>query len=262
MFKRKIFYIVFSLMFICFCICGCSKEYHIPNDEHYGEEGENTTVRLSSQTRKIIYQVSAWIITDDPDITVDLINNNLESDEWADKEIRRINEANLIIRVKTERLNEFISDLYNLGEIKNYTKEATDVSLHYQSTENKIASLEAERNRLMILYNTADISAIIQINKRMAEIDLILGELEGTLIQYDSLINYSTVSLRIIGTENAVAMPFGKRLGNALTGAFNALIDFFKFLIIAVTVVLPFSVIIVPAIFIFVFIRKKRKHKV
>ena len=72
------------------------------------------------------------------------------------------------------------SALSDYGHVKNYNKEATDISLQYQNTANRISSLKTERDRLVELYENASMSDMILINSRIAEIDLQLGELEGT----------------------------------------------------------------------------------
>ncbi|MGB4180528.1 MAG: DUF4349 domain-containing protein [Bacilli bacterium] len=86
--------------------------------------------------------------------------------------------------------------------------------MQYQDTENKINSLLAEKDRLNELYADASMNDMILINQRISEIDLLLGELQGDLNRYDSLIEYSTVTLTIRASKKASDAPFGKRLAN------------------------------------------------
>lgn len=105
---------------------------------------------------------------------------------------------------------------------------------------------------------------MILINQRISEIDLLLGELQGDLNRYDSLIEYSTVTLTIRASKAGDA-PFGKRLANSLRNGFTAVVIFLKYLLIGLTVILPAAIILGPvAVGIVVlrnYIKKKSKRK-
>lgn len=112
------------------------------------------------------------------------------------------------------------------------------------------------------MYADASMNDMILINQRISEIDLLLGELQGDLNRYDSLIEYSTVTLTIRASKKASDAPFGKRLANSLRNGFTAVVIFLKYLLIGLTVILPAAIILGPvAVGIVVlrnFIKKKR----
>ncbi|MGB4332380.1 MAG: DUF4349 domain-containing protein [Bacilli bacterium] len=147
------------------------------------------------------------------------------------------------------------------GTVKDLNKEATDISLQYQDTENKINSLLAEKDRLNELYADASIDDMILINKRISEIDLLLGELQGDLNRYDSLIEYSTVTLTIRASKKAGDAPFGKRLANSFRNGFTAVVIFLKYLLIGLTVILPAAIILGPVAVGIVVLRNYIKKK-
>ena len=60
------------------------------------------------------------------------------------------------------------------------------------------------------MYADASMDDMILINKRISEIDLLLGELQGDLNRYDSLIEYSTVTLTIRASKKRATRPSGK----------------------------------------------------
>jgi len=113
------------------------------------------------------------------------------------------------------------------------------------------------------LYADASMDDMILINQRISEIDLLLGELQGDLNRYDSLIEYSTVTLTIRASKKAGDAPFGKRLANSLRNGFTAVVIFLKYLLIGLTVILPAAIILGPvAVGIVVlrnYIKKKRR---
>jgi hypothetical protein len=234
-------------------------------DESIESEEETSTTETTSE-RKIIYTASASIYTDNLTETITIIKSNINEDEWLDKESISDDYASFIIRVKSDRLDAFMTAISSSGEVSNYTKVATDISLDYQDTSNQITSLETERARLVELYASASTTAdIITINTRISEIDLELGTLQGTLNSYDSLIDYSEVTLSIRETSTGTELSFGQRISNMFESAWIALGDFFEWVFLALVAIFPFAVVFVPIgvgiYFLIKYIKKKKKAK-
>ncbi|MFH0766576.1 MAG: DUF4349 domain-containing protein [Bacillota bacterium] len=239
--------ILYGMLFISvLLLSACSSNYSPSLEEEYIEDD---VVQLDSvpPDRKIIYKAEATIFISDIDESVENIRLMLEIDEWFDSESISESSGYLVMRVKTERLESVISTLKDSFDVSNYKKSATDISLEYQSATNKIASYEAERAQLVILYTGASLSDMITINSRIAEIDLELGELEGTLSQFDSLVDYSTITLTLRKDTLISQLPFGTRIIDGLVNGFNALISFFDTLIIVLVTILPWAAVFVPA---------------
>ncbi|MGB7530351.1 MAG: DUF4349 domain-containing protein, partial [Bacilli bacterium] len=188
--KKLLSLFVFAFL-LSLALAGCSRDHGYQEKETVSDEDEGKVVLQSTPNRKIIYNV-----------TVDLyiewnfqekVNDLIESiyvDEWTDYLSISDSQAYIIFRIKTQRLDAFIYTLSDFGEVRNLTKKGTDISLQYQDNENRIISLESERARLVELFEDADMAEIIQINKRISEIDKELGELKGENAIFDSLIDY------------------------------------------------------------------------
>lgn len=245
--KNLLFGMKFTvLIFLIFLLSACSAPNYIIDE---GSDNNDDTVLLdaSSPDRKIIYSAEATLFVGDIEQAVEEIRLLLESDEWFDSESVSSNSGYVIVRVKTENLDAFIAAIKGDYEVANYSKSATDISLQYQSAEHKIESYEAERAQLVILYAGASLTDMITINSRIAEIDLELGELEGTLSSFDSLVDYSKVTLSI-RLDNVVSrLPFGTRIIDGFVNGFNGLISFFDGFIIVIVTILPFAIVFVPA---------------
>ncbi len=240
--RKMLFIFIFLVVFLT----ACSKSN--PMDDVPSENTDNSTTQLdvSSADRKIIYEAEATLYVDDVQQAVESIRTMLQADEWFDDMNVSSSYSYLIVRVKTDHLDSFVDALKDDYIVNNYLKKATDVSLQYQSTQNQIDSYNAERDRLLVLYATASLTDMITINTRISEIDLALGELQGTLNTYDSLIDYSKVTLTIRPENIGSKLPFGTRIVDGFVNGFNALISFFDGLIIIFATLLPFIIVFVP----------------
>jgi uncharacterized protein YcfL len=260
--KKKLF-ILFILLSL-FVLVGCSQENKDSDLPGQNEEvgADERIVLINEVNRKIIYEVRANMASANLPETVEAIRNNLESDEWFDSESISEDKSNLIIRIKSSRLDTFITSLSEYGEVSDYNKTGTDISLQYQDYTNRITSLEAELARLNELYKEASITDMITINKRMSEINQEITTLTGAVNEFDSLVEYSTVYLSISGDTPKSTTPFGQSIKTAFTGGWKALVSFFKVLILVVSAILPFMIIVIPVGGIsYYFYRKNKKNK-
>lgn len=235
---RKYFLIVVFFVFV-WLLSGCGAKDSVPNYEENPVTQEINNVL----ERKIIYKAHAKINTQNLPLAIEIIKENLQDDEWFDEERVSESSAYFVVRVKSARIDNFINAISESGKISNFEKRAIDVSLSYQDTTNQIASYEAERERLVELFEEATISDMIYINTRISQIDKELSVLKGTLAQYDSLIEYSEITLYLYQVGTLDDESFGSKIKNAFFGGWNALITFIKFVIIGVVAIFPFLVL-------------------
>lgn len=247
------------LIITVFIFAGCSANDRDKQD--LGDNNQQENVASNVAERKIIYTVSADINTDNLDNTLKIIKDNLNPNEWIDEETIRDNYARIIVRIKSDRLDAFSDDISSGGEFNNFERKTTDISVTYHNKQNLIVSLNAEMERLIELKAHASISELIEINSRITEIDYELMLLNEELNKYDSLIDYSKVTLSIYGKKHHKTLPFGKRLLNSFLGGVNALLKFIEFIVFAAAAIIPFAVIIVPTIFGIKYLHNKRKQK-
>ncbi|NCA67865.1 MAG: DUF4349 domain-containing protein, partial [Clostridia bacterium] len=192
-----------------------------------------------------------------------LIKSSLNSDEWMDYENIGATNARFTARIKSDRIDAYIAAISQNNEVSYYEKTATDISLQYQSKEAQIESYQSELARLNELFEDATVSEMIQLNTRIAQITLAVNTLQGSINQFDSLVDYSEVTIRLYknGTQ-PVTLPFGEKLNDVFIGAWKALGVFFAGLLIVLTAVFPFAVVFVPigvgVFFLVRFIKKKR----
>lgn len=237
---RKIHMLMLVLLLLV--LVGCSADQDVINDPN---ENENPAVILADDVpnRKIIYQVTMSINVTNLDEAIDDLSSRLESDEWFDQETITESQAYYVIRIKTDRLDAFIKGIKDDYAINRYEKSGTDISLQYQDKANRILAIEAQIERLNDLYATASLSDMIVINQQLSTLEVELQRLNGEILVFDSLVDYSEVHLTVYGSLIVTESPFFNRLGHAFLTGFSAFVGFLDGLVIVIATVLPFAIV-------------------
>lgn len=223
-------------------LVGCQNDEEM-NYEPGNDDSEVVILADDIPNRKIIYEVDMTINVSNINDAINDLPSRLEADEWFDKETISGSNAYYTIRVKTERLDAFIDGLKEDYALNRFEKSGTDISLQYQDKSNRILAIEAQIARLNELYDSASLSDMIVINQQLSELEVELQRLNGELLVFDSLVDYSEVHLTIYGSQITTRSPFFNRLGQSFESGFVALIAFFDGLIMVVATILPFVVV-------------------
>lgn len=249
---------IFIISLLIFSI-GCSNasggQPSKPND---GYTEDLSLITETSSTRKIIYTASLSFTVKDIEIAVNNIIDNLEDSEWVETSSISSNYASLTLRIKTERLDEFLDSIKETGELSNQQISSDDVSIDYYDNEARKETLETEQKALLALMEKASaIDEILTINKRLSEIDTELKKIEGTLNNYDSLIDYSKVTI-ILRINN---VTYSDTFADKLIDAFSVILEILEFFAILLICLLPFAVLAGIIVFIVIFTVNKNKKK-
>lgn len=243
--KKKIGFAL-SLIFMILMLSACSSnDYLGPEEEPMN--GEDNLLLEGTPERKIIYRVDASYDVSNINDAVDTLKGFVLEDEWFDQENLSTSYASFTIRIKTERLDAFMLDLKEAFQQRSYNKSGEDISLAYQDKTEKVLSLTLQQERLQALYDSASFSDMIIINKQLSDVEAELRKLEGELNVFDSLVEYSTVEVRLYGSIIITRSPFFNRLGNAFVNGAKGLLSFLDGLVIVVATIIPFAVVFVPA---------------
>ena len=106
--------------------------------------------------------------------------------------------ANLTVRIPADKLDAFLEEIGNAGNITNRTQNVEDITLTYVDLEAHKKTLQDEQARLEeFLRNAETIEDMIYIEDRLANIRYQLESMESQLRTYDNKVNYSTVYLTI-----------------------------------------------------------------
>lgn len=248
---------------ITFLLVGCSaKSSHGPGDHQ--QTPDTPLISESAPNRKIIYTVTTSLYEDDINDAANSIKALMVDDDFLSDETRENNHIFLRLRIKTTRLNSFISALKNGYDVYSFKLTSKDVSLEYQDLSNRKLTYEKEYTRLQDMLSTADFDQTLIINKRLSELEVLIAEVDGSINIYDSLIDYSTVEISLYQTSKAPKKSFFGQMGQQIANGWHGLVMFLQFFVLVVVTLLPWMIIIIPVgvgVYFIIRYRKNRKPK-
>lgn len=252
--KKKWFIAIILILSIFFVLTACGKSSEIS-----GGNGEVNTDGGSfvnpDTTRKIIYSASLTITGNDVSQIVEKVRALFPEDSWCDSERISGNEAHFEIRVKTANFDSFIASLKGAGTISELNKTAKDITSSYSNFLNNKLALETEQARLFELMETASLSEITNfINPRLTVIDAELRKINSQLNELDSLLEYSSITIRIYTNNTKPPENFGEQVQSVFFGAWSFVKGFFSGVVKVLVALVPISLIIIPVGGIVVFI--------
>ena len=182
---------------------------------------------------------------------------------WQDKG----RSATLILRVPSDHFDDFMNVLKGLGETVSTQVNGRDVSEDYFDTESRLKTLRIQQERLEeLLKQAATLEDIIEIENAIENTTNEIQSLEIQLRDYDSLIDYSTVTVYLTEVNSLQEVkpseePLGERISAAFYGVLNALAKFGEGLAIFFVGGSPILVplIIAGVVLLIVFSRRKKK---
>lgn len=110
--------------------------------------------------------------------------------------------ASYVFRIPSERLDEFVTVVGDLGNVTRKEEAVSDVTLQYVDTESRKLALETEQQRLLELLEQAEnMEDLLAIESKLSEVRYELENYGSQLRLLDNQIDYSTVHLDIQEVE-------------------------------------------------------------
>ena len=156
-------------------------------------------------------------------------------------------QAQLVLRIPTDKLETFEGGIDELGSVLSRYTTTDDVTDKYFDAEARLASLETQRDRYMELLEKADdMEYIIRLTDALTDVIYQIELYTGTLNKYDSLIEYSTVTVNV---------------SEAFIGSIDAFVDMCETLTIGLATALPFLILPAAVVIIIVVAARRRAKK-
>lgn len=215
--KRNLFAAILALCLIFSLLAGCSANSGSSdeqaaggyNSELSGSSNNGTTV---STDRKLIRKITLDAETEDMDSLLTDINSrisqlggyvesrNIENgSNYANKRYRY---ATLVIRLPAEKLDAFVEQVGKDSNIVSTSETSSDVTLQYVATESRLKVLKVEEERLLKFLSEAEtVSEMLEIEKRLTQIQSEIETTTSQLNTYDNLVDYGTITLNITEVE-------------------------------------------------------------
>ena len=244
--------------------------------------GEKLPTSAEQSARKIIktFRITAETKDFDTALTgletlVSDYNGYVESSSVSNRSINNTEKsysrnAEYTLRIPAENADAFVG---SMGDIFNVTRSYStvdDVSETYYSIEAMLEELQAERDSLLAMMESVDSQAEynfwLTLQQRLSEVKQEIAVYQRQLMNYDSLVSYSTITLTvsevITYTEGEETDGFGTQLITAFTDGWSAFFSVIQGLVLLFVTVFPF--LLLPAavgiIVLIVYRRKKKKN--
>lgn len=228
--------------------------------------------------RKIIRNYELSIETDDFDAVYSAINERLaqyagyaENSYIDGKKPETYGEsgrtASMTLRVPADKADEFIKGVQGMGTLTSSHDYIDDITDAYYDVDTRLEVLNIQLDRLeSILVKTDNLADVIALEDRISEVMLEIEQLTGTLKKYDSLIDYTSVSITLY-EKSLIAGPAakqttGERISNGFTeslyGVGTFFTDLFVWFVSALPVIVILALVGLAALFIIKAVMKRR----
>ena len=141
------------------------------------------------------------------------------------------------IRVPADQFQNLLTQVGELCHVVRKEETGDNISEQYYDTESRLVTQQTKLERLQTLLAQAEtMEDIITIESAISDTELAIEQLTGTLRQYDSLVDYSTVNItleEVYKLSNAQEPPtsFASRLGQAFASGWHGFVNFLEGLV-------------------------------
>jgi len=178
-----------------------------------------------------------------------------------------LRQATFTLRIPQEKLKELKTRAIKIGSVLSSTSSSENVSEKYFDTEARLKSLRTQQESLLALMKkSGSLADVIALQKALADVNYQIEQMTGSLREYDSLINYSTVTIQlseVVKTTELERAPVtvGDKIAQQFKASLNALgalgEGLLVFFIGGAPIILLLVIIAVVSI---VIIRKRKKR--
>lgn len=139
--------------------------------------------------------------------------------------------AYFVVRIPKANFVAFRDSVSSVGHLLNISEDTQNIGEAYYDAEARLATLETKHERLLALLEKAELMEdIITLESALADVQYQIDKYKTTLRKYDSLIDYSTFTIRIeevvkIKDEPKAQESFGKKLLASLEAGLSDFVD-------------------------------------
>jgi hypothetical protein len=115
----------------------------------------------------------------------------------------------IVVKVLPENLDDFLAKLRKLGDLKNQTLTAEDVTKQYVDTDARLRNARLVEQRLVALLekNAGRVSDLLQVEKELGRVREQIEQLQGELKAMDMQVQFATVTISV--AEKDMETPAG-----------------------------------------------------
>ena len=176
------------------------------------------------------------------------------------------------LKIPADKLDTFLSGLKDEGKVISQNISSNDITDQYFDSQIRLDTLrQTLENYKRFLENAKDVDEQLSVTSYINDVTQQIEQLEGSLKRWDSLINYSTVTLNLyrpyqapepvreIKWDSLSLSDMGWFIKSGFLGVVNAIFSVIQWFVIAVISASP--VLIPVVIIIILIVRHNRKNK-
>ena len=201
------------------------------------EEAQGTADRTKEPveefSEKIIYSGNVYIETTDFETSLTDLDqsvarfggfvqdSNVHGRTTGDRTAVMDRSAFYVVRIPSERFDEFMSQAGELGNVTSSGRNALNVTSQYTDYEARLTSLYLQEERLLeMMGQTTDLESMIALEERLSEVRYEIEFTERELRNLDQRVAYSTVTIELqeveVYTETTpVKRTFGQKIATS-----------------------------------------------
>jgi hypothetical protein len=118
-----------------------------------------------------------------------------DSEKQANGKLR----GQVVVKLLPENLDRFLQKIRSLGELKNQTLGAEDVTKAYSDTDARLKNAHVMEQRLidMLKTKTGKVSDLLQVEKELGRVREEIEKMQGELKYWDSQVQFATVAISL-----------------------------------------------------------------
>lgn len=174
----------------------------------------------------------------------------------------------LSIRVPTETMDDFLTDLKQIGSTVRMTDSSEDVSSEYYDTQTRLDALYAQHARLTeLIAGAEDLEDLITLEDKLYDVQFEIDYLEGALRDLSSRAQYSDISVTLSEVREYtepeyVEETLPERIKNGFLDSIDWVKGFLADMLVAAAAFSPTLVVIIPAgVIVWLVVRAVRKRR-
>jgi hypothetical protein len=182
-------------------------------------------------------------------------SSNIRGNRITGNETNSSRNAQFVFRVPQGKFTRLFIDVKTFGTVVSEQSRGEDITDKYFDTEARVKSLKIQEERLLsLLQKAGKMEDILAIEKELQNTRYQIENYTGTIRKWDSLVDFSTVTINISEVQEIKAIAPNSKNGlfyrmsfgfkNSLVHLWNFIQDLLVFLISALPVVIPLAVII------------------
>lgn len=234
----------------------------------------------SQRPGKIIYSSNVQVETTDFEGTLAKLDkmvadfggwvesSSVSGSNYADRSRGSVSRrsASFTLRIPSERFQELMSSLSDLGNVPYSHIYSENVTAQYYDVQARLTAYTAQEQRLLEMMELAEtVEDVIILEDRLTEVRYRIESLQSSLNNWDRQVSFSSVYLDIsevqeYSPEPQVQPSYGERLSRALKSGWKDFTDFCQDLLLLIAESLP-GLILFAAVITAVVLAVRRRRK-